>query len=87
MKLKPLDDRVVVKPFDIEEKTKGGIYIPATAQEKTQQAVVVSIGTSDKIKVKVNDKIIHDKYAGTSIKLEDQEHIILKSEDILAIIE
>ena len=86
MNVKPLDDRVLVKPADVAEKTQGGIYIPQTAQEKTQEAIVVAVGDSDKIKVKVNDKILHDKYSGTSIKLNDVEHIILKSEDILAIL-
>ena len=87
MKIKPLNDRVVAKPFGVEEKTKGGIYIPPTAQEKTQEAVIVAVGDSPDIKVKVNDKVIHDKYSGTSIKINDDEHIILKAEDILAIIE
>lgn len=87
MKIKPLNDRVVAKPFGVEEKTKGGIYIPATAQEKTQEAIIVAVGDSPDIKVKVNDKVIHDKYSGTSIKINDDEHIILKAEDILAIIE
>ncbi len=86
MNVTPLDDRVLVKPVDIAEKTQGGIYIPQTAQEKTQEAIVVAIGDNDKIKVKVKDKILHDKYSGTSIKLNDVEHIILKSEDILAIL-
>ena len=86
MIVKPLGDRVLIKPLTAAEKTAGGIYIPATAQEKTQEAVVVAIGDdSSKIKVKVKDKIIHDKYAGTNIKIEDEEHIIVKAEDILAI--
>lgn len=86
MKVKPLDDRVLVKSESTAEKTSGGIYIPETAQEKTQHAVVVAVGDSDKIKVKVKDKIIHDKYGGTTIKVNDVEHIILKAEDILAVI-
>ncbi len=86
MNVKPLDDRVLVKPVDVAEKTQGGIYIPQTAQEKTQEAIVIAVGDSDKIKVKAKDKILHDKYSGTSIKLDDVEHIILKSEDILAIL-
>lgn len=87
MIIKPLNDRVVAKPLDAEEKTKGGIYIPATAQEKTQEAEVIAVGDSSDIKVKVGDKIIHDKYAGTNIKIGEEEHIILKAEDILAIVE
>lgn len=86
MKVQPLDDRILIKPVDAAEKTAGGIYIPQTAQEKTQEAVVVAIGDSDKIKVKVKDRVIHDKYAGSNIKIGDIEHIIIKTEDILAII-
>lgn len=86
MKVKPLDDRILVKSVEAAEKTTGGIYIPQTAQEKTQEAVVVAIGDSDKIKVKVKDRVIYDKYAGSTIKVEDTEHIILKAEDVLAVI-
>ncbi|MGB9621556.1 MAG: co-chaperone GroES [Brevinematia bacterium] len=87
MKVKPLGDRVLVKVLQIEEKTKGGIYIPQTAQEKTQQGIVEEIGDSDQIKVKVGQKIIYDKYAGTQIKIDDVEYLILRNDDILAIIE
>lgn len=86
MNVKPLGDRVLIKPLTAAEKTAGGIYIPATAQEKTQEAIVVAVGDSDKITVKVKDKIIHDKYAGTNIKISDEEHIIVKAEDILAVL-
>jgi chaperonin GroES len=87
MKIKPLADRVLVKVELEDEKTSGGIYIPQTAQEKTQQGKVLAIGDSSDIKVKVNDKIIYDKYAGTSIKVEGEEQLILKMSDILAVIE
>lgn len=87
MKIKPLSDRVLVKPVDAAEKTAGGIFIPATAQEKTQEAVVVEVGASDDIKVKVKDRVIHDKYAGTTIKVDGADHILLKAEDILAVVE
>ncbi len=95
MKLKPLGDRVLVKIEQAEEKTKGGIYIPQTAQEKTQRGVVVAVGegrTLDNgekvpVPVKEGDKIIYDKYAGTQIKINEEEHLILSSDDILAIIE
>lgn len=86
MNVKPLGDRVLIKPLTAAEKTAGGIYIPATAQEKTQEAIVVAVGDSEKITVKVKDKIIHDKYAGTNIKIADEEHIIVKAEDILAVL-
>jgi chaperonin GroES len=86
MKIKPLNDRVLVKVKMEEEKTAGGIFIPQTAQEKTQQGTVLAIGDSQDIKVKVNDSIIFDKYAGTTIKIEGEEQLILKAQDILAVI-
>jgi chaperonin GroES len=87
MKIKPLADRVLVKVELEEEKTSGGIFIPQTAQEKTQQGKVLAIGDSSDIKVKVNDKIIYDKYAGTTIKVDSEEQLIIKMSDILAVIE
>ncbi len=87
MKIKPLADRILVKVEVEDEKTSGGIYIPQTAQEKTQQGKVLAIGDSEDIKVKVNDKIIYDKYAGTTIKVDSEEQLILKMSDILAVIE
>ena len=85
MKVKPLGDRVLVKVELEEEKTTGGIYIPQTAQEKTQRGVVLAIGDSEDIKVKVNDVIIYDKYAGTTLKDESgNEQLIVKMSDILA---
>jgi chaperonin GroES len=86
MKIKPLNDRVLVKVKLEEEKTSGGIYIPQTAQEKTQQGTVLAVGDSQDIKVKVGDNVIFDKYAGTTVKLEGEEQLILKAQDILAII-
>ncbi|MFN4245974.1 MAG: co-chaperone GroES [Brevinematia bacterium] len=87
MKVKPLGDRLLVKVLQVEEKTKGGIYIPQTAQEKTQQGIVEQIGDSDAIKVKVGQKVIYDKYAGTQIKIDDVEYLILKNDDVLAVVE
>ncbi|HPC37835.1 MAG TPA: co-chaperone GroES [Exilispira sp.] len=87
MKIKPLNDRILVKVLPPEEKTKGGLFLPQTAQEKTQEGIVEAIGDSDQIKVKVGDKIIYDKYAGTSLKIDDQDFLILKNNDILAIVE
>jgi chaperonin GroES len=86
MKIKPLNDRVLVKVKLEEEKTSGGIYIPQTAQEKTQQGTVLAVGDSKDITVKVNDNVIFDKYAGTTVKLEGEEQLILKAQDILAVI-
>jgi len=88
MKVKPLADRVMVKLEKNEAKTAGGIIIPDTAQEKTQTGIVVAIGDdSEVIKVKVGQKVMHDKYAGTNVKIEGEEHLILKMSDIIAIIE
>jgi chaperonin GroES len=86
MAVKPLGDRILLKVLLSEEKTTGGIYIPATAQEKTQEGVVVAVGDSEDIKVKVNDKVIYDKYAGTQIKIDGVEHLIVKIEDVIAIV-
>ncbi|MGP1594176.1 MAG: co-chaperone GroES [Treponema sp.] len=88
MKVRPLADRVLVKIDAVETKTASGLYIPDTAQEKTQTAVVVAIGDdSEKIKVAVGQKVMHDKYAGTQIKIDGVEHLILKAADIVAVIE
>jgi chaperonin GroES len=88
MKIKPLADRVMVKLEKNEAKTAGGIIIPDTAQEKTQVGSVVAIGDDiEVIKVKVGQKVMYDKYAGTQIKVDNEEHLILKMQDIIAIIE
>lgn len=85
MTIKPLGERVLVKMDKVEEKTAGGIFIPQTAQEKTQIAVVEAIG--DEVKtLKVGDKILHDKYAGTTFKQENEEYLILNVKDVLAVI-
>ncbi len=86
MKINPLGDRVLVKAKAVEEKTASGIYIPQTAQEKTQIATVVAIGDDESIKVKVGDEVIHDKYAGTQFKDNGEEYLILNYADILAVI-
>ncbi len=88
MTVKPLGDRILVKIKESETKTAAGIIIPQTAQEKTQTGVVVAVGTdSDAIKVKVGDEIMYDKYAGTQIKIDGVEHLIVKMSDILAVLE
>ncbi len=87
MTVKPLGDRVLVKMEKEGEKTKGGLFIPETAQEKTQIASVVAVGDDkDEIKVKVKDRVMFDKYAGTQIKIDDEEHLILSMGDILAVV-
>lgn len=88
MKIKPLGDRVLVKLEESETKTAGGIYIPQTAQEKTQTGVVTAIGDDkDAITVKVGQKVMYDKYAGTSVEIDGKDHLIIKMPDIMAIIE
>ena len=88
MKVKPLADRVMVKLEKNEAKTAGGIIIPDTAQEKTQQGVVVEIGDDKEvIKVKAGQRVMYDKYAGTQIKINGEEHLILKMSDIIAIVD
>ena len=90
MKIKPLADRVLVKQTATETKTAGGLYIPETAQEKTQQAEVVAVGPGtekEKITVKVGDKVLYDKYSGTAIKMDGEDYLILKISDVIAIVE
>ena len=94
MKLVPLGDRVVLKQFVAEETTKSGIVIPGQSKEKPQQAEIVAVGpggTVDgkevKMDVTVGQKVIYSKYAGTSVELDDEEYIIVKQDDILAICE
>ncbi|MDR3162070.1 MAG: co-chaperone GroES [Spirochaetaceae bacterium] len=88
MKVRPLADRVLVKLEKNEAKTAGGIIIPDTAQEKTQEGRVEEIGDDkDVIKVTVGQKVMYDKYAGTQIKLNGEDYLILKMSDIIAVIE
>jgi chaperonin GroES len=85
MKLTPLGDRVLIKIQQSEAKSAGGIIIPQTAQEKMQEGLVIAVGTDkDVIKVKAGDKVMYDKYAGTQIKIDGVEHLIIKMQDILA---
>ncbi len=88
MKITPLGDRVLLSMEKTEEKTKGGLFIPETAQEKTQTGVVRAVGDDkDTIKVKPGDKVMYDKYSGTSIQIDDVDHLVIKMEDIIAIVE
>jgi chaperonin GroES len=87
MKVKPIGERILVKIQEGEEKTASGIIIPQTAQEKTQEGIVIAVGDDESIKVKANDRIMYDKYAGTALKIDGVEHLILKMSDVLAIIE
>ena len=90
MTVKPLADRVLVKNDQAETKTASGLFIPEAAQEKTQTAVVVEVGPGtdeDKITVKKGDRIMYDKYAGTQVKIDGEDHLILRMSDIIAVIE
>ena len=94
MTLVPLGDRVVLKQVEAEETTKSGIVLPGQAQEKPQQAEVVAVGPGGvvegkevKMEVAVGDKVIYSKYSGTEVKLDGEEYIIVKQNDILAIVE
>ena len=87
MKLKPVADRVVLKSFEAEETTKGGILLAASAQEKPMMMEVVAAGNEVKMFVKKGDKVIVGKYTGTEIKLDDEEYTIVRQSDILAIVE
>jgi len=94
MKLKPLGDRVVIKQLKAEEKTKSGIVLPSNAKEKPQEAEVVAVGPGGvvdgkeiKMEVSVGNKVIYSKYAGTEVKVDEVEYIIVRQSDILAIVE
>lgn len=94
MTLKPLGDRVVVKFTEVEETSKGGIILAASAQEKPQVAEIISVGPGGnvdgkeiKMEVKAGDKVILSKYSGTEVKLGKDEYVIVKQSDILAIVE
>ncbi len=94
MNIKPLADRVVVRPLEPEEKKQGGIIIPDTAKEKPQQGEVVAVGPGKvdnngkriPMEVKVGDKVLFGKYAGTEVELDGQEYLIMREADILAVV-
>jgi chaperonin GroES len=87
MNVQPLGDRVLLKTEAGEEKTSGGLFIPQTAQEKTQTAVVSAIGDdTDTITVKKGDRVMYDKYAGTQVKIDGDDYLIVNFSDIIAVI-
>ena len=94
MEIRPLGDRVVIKPLEAEEATEGGIILPDTAKEKSQEGKIVAVGKGkvleggniQPVEVKVGDKVLYDKHSGTEIKLDGDEHLITSEEDILAVI-
>lgn len=94
MRIKPLGDRVVIKRLEAEETTKSGIVLPGAAKEKPQEAEVVAVGPGGvvegkeiKMEVKVGDKVLFSKYAGTEVKIDGEEYTIVRQNDILAIVE
>ncbi len=87
--MKPINDRVVVKPAPADEKTTGGIIIPDTAKEKPQKGTVVAVGNGTKdhtMTVKIGDTVLYGKYAGTELKLDGKDYLMMREDDILAII-
>jgi len=95
MKIRPLQDRVIVQRIEEEEKTKGGIIIPDTAKEKPQEGKVIAVGKGKvsyegkvmPLSVKAGDKILFGKYAGTEVKLEGKDYLIMREDDILGVVE
>ncbi|MCK4696571.1 MAG: co-chaperone GroES [Candidatus Cloacimonetes bacterium] len=88
MKLKPLEDRVVIESKELEEKSVGGIIIPDTAKEKPQIGEVIAVGTDEDLKkmVKVGDRVLYGKYGGTEVEIENKKYLIISKSDLLAII-
>ncbi|ORC31778.1 co-chaperone GroES [Marispirochaeta aestuarii] len=87
MKVNPIGDRVLVKLEEVEEKTASGIFIPQTAQEKTQTGIVEAVGDDESITVKPGQKVMYDKYAGTTIKVDGKDMLLVRMSDVMAIIE
>ena len=95
MKIRPLQDRVIVKRIEEEEKSRGGIIIPDTAKEKPQEGKVVAVGKGKlnedgkitPMDVRVNDRVLFGKYSGTEINIDGEEHLIMREEDILGVLE
>ena len=95
MKIRPLYDRILVKRIEEQTKTAGGLFIPDTAKEKPMEAIVVAVGNGKiqedgslrKLEVKAGDKILFSKYSGNEIKIEGTDHLILREDDILAVVE
>ena len=96
MRLRPLGDRVVIKPVEREERTKSGIVLPDTAKEKPQEGLIEAVGNGrfiettgkrEPLDVKVGDRVVYAKYAGSEVKLEEVEYLILSEKDILAVVQ
>lgn len=95
MKIRPLSDRILVKRVESEEKTAGGIFIPENAKEKPIEGQIIAVGNGKKLddgslsrpEVKVGDRILFSKYAGTEVKIDSLEHLIMREDDILGVVE
>jgi len=95
MKIRPLYDRILVKRIEEQNKTAGGLFIPDTAKEKPQEALIVAVGNGKvledgslrKLEVKAGDKVLFSKYSGNEIKIDGTEHLILREDDILAVLD
>jgi chaperonin GroES len=95
MKIRPLHDRILIKRLDEETKTAGGLFIPDAAKEKPIQAKVVAVGSGKRdkdgkihpLEVKAGDKVLFSKYSGTEVKIDGEEHLILREDDLLAILD
>ncbi|MDU0459340.1 MAG: co-chaperone GroES [Geobacteraceae bacterium] len=95
MNLRPLQDRIIVKRMEEEQKTAGGLFIPETAKEKPQRGEIVAVGNGKKtedgkvlpLDVKVGDKVLFGKYAGTEIKVDGEEYLMMREDDLLAVVE
>lgn len=94
MNIKPLGDRIIIKVIESEETTKSGIVLPGTAKEKPMQGEVLAVGSGEMVdgkkvplELKVGDKVIYSKYAGTEVKMDGKEYLIVRQSDVLAVIE
>ena len=93
--IRPLQDRIIVKRTDPEEKTSGGLYIPDSAKEKPQEGLVIAVGKGKRLEsgeiqaldVKVNDRILFSKYGGTEIRMDNEDYLIMREDDILGVVE
>lgn len=84
VKIQPLGTRVLIKPLDQESKTASGLFIPETAKEKPQTGLVIAIGDSEEVCLKVNDKVLFPKYTGTEFRIDGEEYLLMECSDVLA---
>ncbi|NTV23172.1 MAG: co-chaperone GroES [Nanoarchaeota archaeon] len=87
MKLKPLGNRAVIRPIEMEEKTKSGLYIPDSAKDKPLEAEVIAVSDAKEMPLKVGDKVLYESFGGTEIKIDGKKHLVIDIKDILAKVE